>query len=104
MEGLDMEMELCAGSISELQARLDMYDNPTSDGSSKGTAPAALNEKAALKALSELGAGEAGALLSSMMEDMVEAKARVWELENDVKRKGCSEEGLRIDKRRLERR
>lgn len=101
MEGLDMEMELCSGMINELQAKLDSYEGNTTS-QNKGAAP--LDEKMTFKALSELGAGEAAALLSSMMEYMVEAKARAWELENDVKRKGCSEEGLRIDKRRLERR
>ena len=54
--------------------------------------------------MSELGSAEAKMLLAGLMEGMVEARAKVWELESHVQKKACAEEGLRIDKTRLERR
>ena len=128
LEGLDVEMELCAAAIAELQARLESYDassssnssssatgrnnSPSKHGrkpsssssSSSSTANLGLNEEAALKAVSELGSAEAKVLLAGLMEGMVEARAKVWELESDVQKKACAEEGLRIDRTRLERR
>jgi hypothetical protein len=122
LQELDVEMELCANAIGELQIRLEaaeqqqqkpqQHAGTTSATKKKGAGAAAaaaavgpgLNEEAALKAVSELGAGEARVLLAGLVEGMVDARARAWELETEAKRRASAEEGLRLDKRKLERR
>lgn len=116
LEGLDMEMELCAAAISDFQARFDAHALKSAGGSGDkmnrgkkasslpSSLKAGVTEEAALKAVSELGPAETKVLLSGLMEGVVEARAKVWELESDIQKKGCVEEELRIDRDSLKRR
>ncbi len=120
LQELDVEMELCANAIGELQICLEAAEQHpggggnggggSNSGKKKGAVAAAaamgpgLNEEAALQAVSELGAGEARVLLAGLVEGMVDARARAWDLETETQRRASAEEGLRLDKRKLERR
>ncbi len=109
LEGLDVEMELCAASIGEFQSRLESHEHKATDkggkkASSSSSSCLGLKEEEALKAVAELGSADAKLVLAGLIEGMVEARAKVWALETDVQKKACAEEGLRTEKARLERR
>lgn len=57
-----------------------------------------------IKVVNDLRPEEMRGVLTKAMEDLVEARSKVWELEHSVKCKSFSEKGLLGEKRDLERR
>ena len=86
-----MRVELTGAALRELKSKL--RDNAGSGGEGKE-----------VELTSKLRQEELRGLFLQMVEDLVEARSRVWELEHSMQLKKCAEDGLRTEKRNLERR
>jgi len=92
LEDLDLRVELIGSALRELKSKL----RENQEDARADSVDAELGNKLRQEELKEL--------FSMIVEKLVEARSREWELEHSMQLKVCAEDSLRTERRNLERR